>query len=175
MSNYKDSIASCSKKRDKYGVSCSFVDPNWFVGEQTLYHLALDELGAKSCSDDQIFPAVFGNNHELVKTKCKNGYYAFDFCVHFLRLRAIGKSKDDALQSVFDKYRITWERYVDVDFRALIEHRLSEKQLVYYTASGLILFNNETNDFEPNPLFLSDEQHTTWAHPKMAWPAKIFG
>lgn len=170
MSKYREPINAFLKKKNKSGVSHSLVFPNWFVGDQTLYALALDELGVDRCSDNEIFPAVFGEAHEIVKLKCKNAFYGFGFCRDFLVRRVVcesGKSlretKEESVQSVINEYRITWERYIGIDFNALIDRRLTEKQLVYYTAIGLILFDDKSNDFEPNPLFLSDEQYHAWA------------
>lgn len=181
---YKQFIQDFAAKRDKYGVTKSFVEPRWAFSDQTFYQLALMELGVSQCSDNEIFPAIFGESYQLVQLKCKNSYYGFDFCYKFLLSRVSaeseskGETKCNTLLSVINNERQTWERYREVDLAGLINRRLSEKQLVHYTALGLILFNDESKDFEPNPLFLTDEQYSHWMSPSLVFltnvHAKVF-
>lgn len=153
MTKYKTFYQEFTQKRDKNGVSHSIIFPNWAYADSTLYNFALMELEVDRCSDDEVFPAVFGKNWPVVKQKCLNAYYGFNFCAKFCTMRSIEKDKDAALQSVINEERITWERYLGVNFAGLINRSLSEKELVYYTALGLILYNQDTDEFEPNPLF----------------------
>lgn len=169
MTKYKEFYQEFVQKRDKNGVSHSIIFLNWYYADSTLYKLALMELGVDHCSDDEIFPAVFGENWKVVKNKCLSAYYGFDFCAKYCTMRAIKKDKDEALRSVINEERITWERYTGINFDGLINRSLSEKQLVCYTALGLILYNQQTNEFEPNPLFLSDKQYDQWTNPEMIW------
>lgn len=166
MTKYEQFYREFIKLRDKYGNQHSIISHNWSLTASTLYQFALMELGVDHCSDHEILPAVFGDNWHMVQQKCLNEYYGFNFCATFCLNSNTEDNKDKTLQDTINQERNHMSRMVLNDWKIIIERRLSEKQLVKYTALGVLLYNHSTEDFEPNPLCFSDEQYETWVNPE---------
>jgi hypothetical protein len=127
------------------------------VRSQWLYQLACEVAGVESMFDDQILPTFFGKEGtRLIESVVRSEHYFWKIAHRAAELLGRFGDFEATEQAVWQVRNDNLAAHIDR--MAALENRMTHEQISQFTAFGVILWDEGTGNWIPNPLWFKSEE-----------------